>query len=75
MCAVFFFDLRKAFDSVIPHRALLEKLERLDINPVLVRWICSYLMGRRQKVVVDGETSESISVVSDVPQGSVLGPL
>ena len=70
----FFFDLRKAFDSV-PHRALLEKLERLDINPVLVRWICSYLMGRRQKVVVDGETSESISVVSGVPQGSVLGPL
>ena len=28
--------------------------------------------GRRQKVVVDGETSESISVVSGVPQGSVL---
>ena len=71
MCAVFF-DIRKAFDSV-PHRALLEKLERLDINPVLVRWICSYLMGRRQKVVVDGETSESISVDSGVPQGSVLG--
>jgi len=48
-----FFDLRKAFDSV-PHRALLEKLMQLNLNPVLIRWICSYLMGRRQKVVVDG---------------------
>jgi len=52
VCAVFF-DLRKAFDSV-PHRALLEKLKQLNLNPVLNRWICSYLMGRRQKVVVDG---------------------
>lgn len=73
VCTVFF-DLRKAFDSV-PHRALLEKLKQLNLNPVLVRWICSYLMGRRQKVVVDGEASGSINVESGVPQGSVLGPL
>ena len=73
VCAVFF-DLRKAFDTV-PHRALLEKLKQLNLNPVLTRWICSYLMGRRQKVVVDGESSGTTSVDSGVPQGSVLGPL
>ena len=57
------------------HRPLLEKLKQLNLNPILVRWICSYLMGRSQKVVVDGETSETMHVDSGVPQGSVLGPL
>ena len=33
------------------------------------------MMGRRQKVVVDGESSGTISVDSGVPQGSVLGLL
>ena len=51
VCVCVFFELRIAFDSV-PHRALLEKLKQLNLNPVLIRWICSYLM-RRQKVVVD----------------------
>jgi len=54
--------------------ALLEKLKQLNLNPVLIRWICSYLMGRRQKVVVNGKSPGIISVDSGVPQGSVLGP-
>ena len=74
VCVCVFFELRKAFDSV-PHRALLEKLKQLNLNPVLIRWTCSYLMGRRQKVVVDGESFGTISVDSGVPQESVLGPL
>ena len=39
------------------------------------RWIRHWLKGRKQKVVIDGEMSESCDVTSGVPQGSVLGPL
>ena len=37
-------------------------------------WIQNFLKDRKQKVVVDGESSDTIHVKSGVPQGSVLGP-
>ena len=41
-----------------------------------MRSICGeFLSDRRQKIVVDGATSEWIPIVSCVTQGSVLGPL
>ena len=38
--------------------------------------IClEFLTDHRQRVVVDGDSSEWIPIVSGVPQSSVLGPL
>ena len=73
VCATFF-DFRKAFDTV-PHRTLISKLKTLYLHPAIIRWICNYLTGRYQRVVVDGATSQSLPVISGVPQGSVIGPL
>ena len=69
-----FFDLQKAFDTV-PHRKLMCKLEKLHLHPVLLTWLHNYLYGREQNVIVNGETSDPVKVISGVPQGSVLGPL
>ena len=67
-------DFAKAFDTVA-HKRLLGKLESYGIDGNLYGWIQSFLGGRTQRVVVDGETLGPASVKSGVPQGSVLGPL
>ena len=38
-------------------------------------WIESFLIGRTQCVVLDGDSSTELPVSSGVPQGSVLGPI
>ncbi|MCG8031679.1 MAG: reverse transcriptase family protein, partial [Candidatus Thiodiazotropha taylori] len=67
-------DFSKAFDSV-PHQRLLKKLDHYGIRGNVHNWITSFLTGRSQRVVAEGATSDSIPVISGVPQGSVLGPL
>ncbi len=67
-------DFSKAFDKV-PHRRLMKKLCHYGIRGSAHRWINSFLHGRSQRVVVDGNASRSAPVLSGVPQGTVLGPI
>ena len=72
--AAVFFDFKKAF-ATVPHRPLIETLHKMQLNTSIVEWIGSYLTGRSQKVVINGVSSGSTTIISGVPQGSVLGPL
>ena len=67
-------DFAKAFEKV-PHRRLLHKLEYYGIRGSTHKWINSWLSGRTQQVVLDGQASDPVPVLSGVPQGSVLGPV
>ena len=41
----------------------------------LLKWFSSYLLCRRQRVVINGQASKWAYVQAGVPQGSILGPL
>ena len=71
---VIYLDYSKAFDKV-DFNIVLDKLLDMGVNGQVYDWIEAFLTNRIQFVTVNGFESEPQSVISGVPQGSVLGPL
>ena len=54
---------------------LLEKIKAHGITGNIFNWLENWLKGRQQHVVLSGNVSRWLFVLSGVPQGSILGPL
>ena len=71
---IIYLDYAKAFDSVV-HVKLLAKLSCYGLCDQLIISIKNFLIGRTQYVKIDEFCSSLGTVISGVPQGSVLGPV
>ena len=69
-----FLFISKAFDRV-GHDGLLFKLEQLGVSGLLLNWFESYLVNKKQRVVLNDLCSEVSDVEAGVPQGFILCPL
>ena len=67
-------DFEKAFDKV-PHKRLISKLNAYGLDNKIIIWIENFLQNRKQRVNINGSYSNWHSVLSGIPQGSILGPL
>ena len=69
-----FLDITNAFDKVW-HQGLLFNLKQNGVSGSLLTLMENYLSNRKQRVVLNGISSNFHPIESGVPQGSVLGPL
>ena len=69
-----FMDCAKAFDHV-NHSIVIRKLSKLGVPNILVKWICSFLQDRYQRVKLSSIFSDWLALNGGMPQGSWLGPL
>jgi hypothetical protein len=67
-------DFSKAFD-LVPHNRLPIKLAASGVDLRIVVWVREFLVGRTQRVRIEGQLSKEVRVTSGVPQGSVWGLL
>ena len=69
-----FLDISKEFDKVW-HDSIIFKLEQNGISGKLHKLLHDLLVNRKQRVVLNGQSSSWSNVKAGAPQRSVLGPL
>ena len=69
-----FLDLSKAFDTVW-HEGLIYKLKANGLSGNILKILQDYLTDRKQRVLLNGKSSNWDIISAGVLQGSVLGPL
>ena len=70
---IFFADFKKGFD-LVDHNVVIEELQKLQVNPAIIRWIRSFLSCREQSVKIGSSTSTWKRTNGGLPQGTKLGP-
>ena len=66
--------MSKAFD-ILDHKILIAKLIYYGITGIPLHLFMSYLSNRKRYVDFIGIKSNTLDTKTDVPQGSILGPL
>ena len=66
--------MKKAFDTV-DHEILIRTLEHYGVRGTAKDWFCLYLANRKQFVSINNHNFTIQTILTEVPQGSVLGPL
>ena len=66
-------DMSKAFDTINIH-TLIKKLLQINIPGALIKFIASYIGGRRAYTTYRNHTSRQRQFKTGVPQGGVLSP-
>ena len=69
-----FLDISKAFDKVW-HEGLIYELQQNGISGELLNILIDFLSNRKQRVLVNGQSSNWVDVKAGVQQGSIMGPL
>ena len=69
-----FLDISKAFDKVW-HEGLIYKSKQNGIPGELLNILIDFLNNRKQRVVLNGQSSNWVDVKAGVSQVSIMGPL
>ena len=68
-----FVDVSKAFDSC-DHEILINKIKRTGMDVNGINLMKSYLLNRKQVVIVNGKNGGTFEINIGVGQGTILGP-